>query len=95
MAEWLRRETRNLLGSSRAGLNPAVVEFFPLSSLTTTDCKYSNLRIRKKDKGKLIIFLLEYFKEGGFLLTKYDQLFTIFHIRQQPLQHPLFEIRNS
>ena len=27
VAEWLRRETRNLLGSSRAGSNPAVVEF--------------------------------------------------------------------
>ena len=28
VAEWLRRQTRNLLGSTRAGSNPAVVEFF-------------------------------------------------------------------
>ncbi|CDK27537.1 unnamed protein product [Kuraishia capsulata CBS 1993] len=29
MAEWLRRQTRNLLGSARAGSNPAgVVTFF-------------------------------------------------------------------
>ena len=26
MAEWLRRETRNLMGSARAGSNPAVVD---------------------------------------------------------------------
>ena len=32
VAEWLRRQTRNLLGSTRAGSNPAVVEF--LSNLT-------------------------------------------------------------
>ena len=27
LAEWLRRKIRNLLGSARAGSNPAVVEF--------------------------------------------------------------------
>ena len=26
LAEWLRRETRNLMGSARAGSNPAVVD---------------------------------------------------------------------
>ncbi len=28
VAEWLRRETRNLLGFPRTGSNPVVVEFF-------------------------------------------------------------------
>lgn len=28
LAEWLRRETRNLLGVARAGSNPAAVVFF-------------------------------------------------------------------
>ena len=28
LSEWLRRQTRNLLGFARAGSNPAVVEFF-------------------------------------------------------------------
>ena len=27
LSEWLRRQTRNLLGFARAGSNPAVVEF--------------------------------------------------------------------
>ena len=30
LSEWLRRQTRNLLGFARAGSNPAVVAFFVL-----------------------------------------------------------------
>ena len=36
LSEWLRRQTRNLLGFARASSNPAVVVFFfpfPLSTL--------------------------------------------------------------
>ena len=33
MAEWLRREIRNLMGSARVGSNPAAVAFFFLSFL--------------------------------------------------------------
>ena len=33
MAEWLRRLTRNQMGSSRAGSNPADCEFFSASEI--------------------------------------------------------------
>ena len=32
LSEWLRRQTRNLLGFARAGSNPAVVVFLLLSN---------------------------------------------------------------
>ena len=33
LSEWLRRQTRNLLGFARAGSNPAVVVFILLNSI--------------------------------------------------------------
>ena len=37
MAEWLRREIRNLMGSSRIGSNPVSVEFFFLNCENLSD----------------------------------------------------------
>ena len=34
LSEWLRRQTRNLLGFARASSNPAVVAFLPSIPLT-------------------------------------------------------------
>jgi len=34
LPEWLKGQTRNLMGSPRAGSNPAVVDLLPLSLLT-------------------------------------------------------------
>ena len=34
VAEWLRRQTRNLLGSARAGSNPADYAFFSIQDFT-------------------------------------------------------------
>ena len=40
MAEWLRRQTRNLLGSARAGSNPADCEMFLVSLNTSMDDRH-------------------------------------------------------
>ena len=38
LSEWLRRQTRNLLGFARAGSNPAVVVFFVLFFMELGEC---------------------------------------------------------
>ena len=38
LSEWLRRQTRNLLGFARAGSNPAVVAFFVLFFMELREC---------------------------------------------------------
>ena len=35
LSEWLRRQTRNLLGSARASSNPAAVAFFLFNTQPT------------------------------------------------------------
>ncbi len=51
LAEWLRRQTRNLLGFTRAGSNPAVVVFyhrtFPISFLDNIHTNDSAVTIIK------------------------------------------------
>ena len=46
MAEWLRRQTRNLLGSARAGSNPADYAFLiSFSSFISLDIHYFHIEL--------------------------------------------------
>ena len=56
MAEWLRRKTRNLLGFSRAGSNPAAVVFldFGFGYLLIVDFRVFGLYIHMRKVAKIV-----------------------------------------